>query len=138
MKNIVKELQGKIPKNAANIGDQIIITGGKYGNIDGIQPVVVSVYQDSVLACHSKNHVYTVKHEDYFVIRNHFGVELLKIKCEKWREEEMELLYDLQEEVANENPGKDSQRYWEAKHAYDKQRVKIETIKAAMQLIEDI
>ena len=77
---------------------------------------------------------FEVKHEEYIIITRHDHKVETKVKLERWREEEMELLYELQEDVANENPGKDASRYWDAKHAYDKQKLKIETIKEAMDI----
>lgn len=120
MTNSLKELKGKMPPKAAIEGDKIIINKGPHAGIDGIRPIVIAVYEDGVLACHDGYGAYKVQHGDYFVISEFNHSKVFTMKLERWREEEMELLYDFQEEVANENPGKDAQRYWDAKHAYDK------------------
>lgn len=122
------------PQNKAEIGDRIIIVRGENENIDGIHPVVVAVRENCVYACHGIHEPYPVDHGGYIIDSPLNKVTLYKTKLERWREEEMELLYELQEDVANENPGKDASRYWDAKHAYDKQKLKIETIKEAMDI----
>lgn len=134
MKNTVKELQGKLPNNAARLGDKIAIIRGENERVDGLNPTVVAVYENCVYACFGRTMPFEVKHEEYIIITRHDHKVETKVKLERWREEEMELLYELQEDVANENPGKDASRYWDAKHAYDKQKLKIETIKEAMDI----
>lgn len=129
-------MQGSNPLNIAQLGDRIIIVRGENENIDGIKPVVVEVHEDCVYACHGVHKPYRINHGGYIIDSPFNQVYRMKTKLERWREEEKELLYELQEEVADENPGKDAQRYWEAKHAYDKQKLKIETIEAAMQIAD--
>lgn len=118
----------------AEIGERIIMIRDEHENVGDLRPIVVAVYEDCVYACYGKDGSFKVKHTDYIVDASFHSTRLLAMKLEKWREEEKELLYDLQEEVANENPGKDAQRYWEAKHAYDKQKIKIEAIEAALSM----
>ncbi|OZS79474.1 hypothetical protein CF394_00790 [Tetzosporium hominis] len=136
MKNPVRELQGNVPPNAARLGDKIAIIRGENERVDGLNPTVVAVYENCVYACLGRTMPFEVKHGEYIIITRHDHKVETKVKLERWREEEKEILYELQEEVADENPSKDASRYWEAKNAYDKQKLKIETIEAAMQIAD--
>lgn len=57
---------------------------------------------------------------------------------ERWLEDEKELLLEIQEEVANQNPSKDSQAYWESKNNYDMQRLKVDTILASLNMVHKV